>query len=320
MLYEIYQQTYYDGKKEKNMKGIIFVITLSFWGIQLQAQDFLDIIKASANFTQKANNSDKSITNIYNQSLQFYFPKRINNKTVLITGFKFENTTLDLLNGFGNENLITFRLNLGANFQHNKKWGSTFLITPKITSNFKDIGINDFQFGGIGFIDYTINENWKIKLGFYASSESHGSTMTPILGFWHRSKNRKFYIDALLPVSLEANYNLIKEFSLGLDFISNGQSYNISKPYAEYYVKEASIRTSLYASYGFLKNAIILKGRAGLNITDYSLFNAYDKLGAEILIFTLSKDDRSRLNPKYKPSFYFGIDLMYRFDLRNENK
>lgn len=304
------------------MKTTIFTITLLlFTSLHVRAQDYVDIFKASANFTQMGNLENAARTNIFSQNVELYLPKRINEDLVLLAGFTFENTTLNLLNGVAkNENLMMLRLNLGVKHQHTEKWGGTYVVLPKIATNFKRVGLSDFQIGGLALIDYKISDYWKFKFGVYLSSENHGSTITPLLGLWHRSKNGKFYINATLPIKADINYNFVKGFSLGADLLTSVKAYNISQNTGEFYVQEEVIRAALYASYGFLDKALILRARAGLDFTDYSLFNMNDPLGAQLLLFPIAGKDRTRLNPEYKMAFYLGFDLIYRFDLTKEKK
>lgn len=301
------------------MKIKIILLAFSFLFVQLQAQDFVDIVRVSTNFATMGNvdNDVKSFVN--NQNIEFYYPKRLNKKLVVLAGFTFENTTVNLFDGNSAGNLFMARLNLGIKHQHSERWAGTYVFLPKIASNFQGIGSQDFQFGGLAVIDYKISDNWKLKFGVYTSSENHGSTITPLLGVWHRSKNGKFYINATLPIRMDINYNFVKGFSMGADLLTSVKSYDLSKNATALYVQEESIRAALYASYGFLDKSLILRARAGLDFTDYGLYNSNDKIGAQLLIFPLSGDNRNRLNPEYMTAFYFGIDLIYRFDLSKEN-
>ncbi len=304
------------------MKKSIFILTLVLLASQLQAQDFVDIIRASANNTNMGNvdEDDDYVTNINNQKLEFYYPKRANDKLVILSGFTLENTTITLFEGDNRRNLLMARLNLGIKHQHSEKLAGTYLVLPKIASDFKSIGAQDFQLGGLALMEYLIAPTWKVKLGLYVSSENHGSTITPLIGLWHRSKNEKFYIDAVLPIRMDINYTLVKTLSIGADVLTSVKAYNLFVNDSDFYVQEESIRLAAYLSYGFLDNALLFRVRAGLDLTDYSLYNVGDKIGGQLLTTPLSGDNRNRLNPEFASAFYFGGDLIYRFDLRKEKK
>lgn len=302
------------------MKTTISIILLLLAGFHLQAQDYVDVLRLSSNNTTLGNIDNEYTTSVYNQQLQIYYPIRANESLVFLTGLTFENTTMNLLDGNAPENLLMTRLNLGIKHNHSKRLTGTYLILPKIASNFKEIGLRDLQLGGLALLGYKISDLCTVKLGLYVSSENHGSTVTPLLGLWYRSKNRKFFINAVLPIRADINYTLIKTFSIGADLLTSVKAYDLSSNNRNAYVQEESIRVGAYISYGFLNNALILRLRAGYDTTEYGVYESGDEIGAQLLTFPISGDNRNRLNPELTAGFYFGGDLIYRFDLRNEKK
>jgi hypothetical protein len=234
---------------------------------------------------------------------------------VLLTGLTAENTRLNLSKGADRSSLTMTRLNLGIKYQHSEKWSGTYVLLPKIASDFNAIGSNDFQIGAIAVLDYQYSEAYKIKFGMYSSTENHGSTLTPLIGLWHRSKNNKFYINATLPIRMDANYSLTKHLSVGSDLLTSIKSYNLSELKSNFYVQEESIRFALYTALGLMDNSLILRGKVGLDTTDYGMFNANEKVGVQVLTFPLSGDKRTRMNAEFDSSLYVGFDAIYRFDL-----
>lgn len=302
------------------MKMTTFIILLLLVSLNLQAQDYVDVIRLSSNNTTLGNIENEYTTSVYNQQIQIYYPIRANKSLVFITGLTFENTNINLLDGNERENLLMARLNLGIKHKHSKKLTGTYLILPKIASNFKQIGLRDLQFGGLALLAYQVSDLCKIKLGLYVSSENHGSTVTPLLGLWYRSRNRKFFINAVLPIRADINYTIIKTFSIGADLLTSVKSYDLSSNSRNSYVQEESIRVGAYISYGFLDNSLLLRLRAGFDTTEYGVYESGDEIGAQLLTFPLTGDNRNRLNPELTAGFYFGGDLIYRFDLRKEKK
>jgi hypothetical protein len=252
--------------------------------------------------------------------MEVYYPKKLSEKTVLLTGFTVENTRLNFSEGAERTSLTMTRLNLGMKYQHSEKWSGTYVFLPKIASDFDNIGSNDFQFGGLAVLDYQYNETSKVKFGLYASSENHGSTITPLIGIWHRSKNNKFYINATLPIRMDANYSLSDKFSVGADLLTSIKSYDLDGINSDLYTQEESIRFALYAALGLMENSIILRGKVGFDTTDYGVYNSNEKVGAQVLTFPLSTDKRNRLNSEFDSSLYIGFDAIYRFDLTKESK
>ena len=305
------------------MKKIILLLTC-FLSLQIgYSQDYVDIVKFSTNNTtlgtipeanQKSTNKNFE-TSVNNLNFESYYPKKLSEKLVLLTGLTAENTRLNLSEGANRTSLTMTRLNLGIKYQHSEKWSGTYVLLPKIASDFNSIGSNDFQIGAIAVLDYQSSESYKIKFGLYSSTENHGSTLTPLIGLWHRSKNNKFYINATLPIRMDANYALTKNLSVGSDLLTSIKSYNLSELKSSFYVQEESIRFALYTALGLMDNSLILRGKVGLDTTDYGMFNANEKVGVQVLTFPLSGDKRKRGNAEFDSSLYVGFDAIYRFDL-----
>lgn len=310
------------------MKKIIVVVAFLMSANLIYSQDYVDIVKLSTNNATLGNLDNNYETSVNNLNMEVYYPKKLSDKAVLLTGFTVENTRLDLNVSripsanivSGRSSLTMTRLNLGMKYQHSEKWSGTYVFLPKIASDFENIGSNDFQFGGLAVLDYQYSESYKIKFGLYASSENHGSTITPLIGLWHRSKDNKFYINATLPIRMDANYALSKNFSVGSDLATSIKSYNLSQLNSDNYVQEESIRFALYAALGLMDNSIILRGKVGFDTTDYGVFNSNQRVGAQVLTFPLSTDKRNRRNSEFDSSLYVGFDAIYRFDLNKQTK
>jgi len=302
------------------MKKITCFLFAFFCANFLFSQDYVDIVKLSVNNATLGNIEDDYETSVNNLNLEVYYPKKLSEKAVLLTGFTVENTRLNLRPFPERTSLTMTRLNLGMKYQHSEKLSGTYVFLPKIASDFENIGSNDFQFGGLAVFDYQYSETYKIKFGLYASSENHGSTITPLIGLWHRSKDSKFYINATLPIRMDANYALTKNFSVGSDLVTSIKSYNLSGVNSAFYAQEESIRFALYAALGLMDNSIILRGKVGFDTTDYGVYSSSEKVGAQVLTFPLSTDKRTRLNSEFDSSLYVGFDAIYRFDLTKETK
>ncbi|KEZ92952.1 DUF6268 family outer membrane beta-barrel protein [Nonlabens ulvanivorans] len=291
---------------------LTFIIALLGLSIAT-AQNYLDIARINISNTTLEDLEQTHETNITNVNLEFLLPTPINDKTILITGLTAENSSLVLSNGLSRENLIMTRINLGAKVYHSKKWTGTYLLLPKIASNLNEVASQDFQIGAIALLEYRHKNRFRTKYGLYSSSEEFGTIITPLLGVYYRTPNNKFYIDAAFPIRMEANYNVTKKFSLGADLRTSVKSYNLGL--TDRYVQEESIRGGLYASYSLMDDKFILRAKAGLDTTDYGLYNSGDRIGAQILTIQVNGDDRARLNNEFDSSVYFGFDAIYRLNL-----
>ncbi|MCH2042742.1 MAG: DUF6268 family outer membrane beta-barrel protein [Saprospiraceae bacterium] len=303
------------------MKISFFALLLLLSCTYSYAQDYVDLFRSQNNFAFQRNNvnSDGAFTN--NHLVRVYLPVRSGDKMVYLAGFTVENTNLHLFDRRNNrENLFMARLNLGLKHNHSEKLTGTYLVLPKIASNLSQVTGRDLQIGGLGLLDYKISETVKLKFGLYVSTENHGSTITPLLGLWYRSKNEKFYINAVLPIRMDISYNITGGLSVGADLVTSVKSYDLSSTSVHSYVHENSIRAGAYVSYGFMDNSVILRARGGYDLTDYGLYDTADPVGGQLLLFELSGDNRNRLNPEFSGGPFFAVDLFYRFDLRDEKK
>lgn len=304
-------------KKPKNMKKIIVLGTFFLFMTHTSAQDYVDIVKFSVN-NATLENGTNSETNAKNINFELYYPTIINDKLVVLAGITAENTNLNITPFSNSTNLTMTRLNLGIKYQHSEKWSGTYVLLPKIASDFDGLGAKDYQFGAIGILDYQVKENLKYKFGLYSSTENFGTTLTPIIGLWHRSKNKKLYINANLPIRMDINYALGNNFSVGSDLLTSIKSYNLSASNSAFYVQEESIRFGMYASYAMKENSLIFRAKIGYDTTDYGLYNQNDTVGLQVLTIQVSGDNRNRLNTEYIAAPFVGGDIIYRFDLNKK--
>jgi len=229
--------------------------------------------------------------------------------------FDFGESQYDFVDG--SKNLIMTRLNLGMKIKHGNNWSGTYVALPKLASDFSNLGADDFQIGGLALLEKKYSSRKVLKFGAYVSSENFGTTVTPIIGLWYKSKNGKFYVNATLPIRADVNYSLTDAFSLGANLLSSVKSYNLSNERnSDFYVQEESIRLSAFAAYGFLNDMFIVRARVGLDTTDYAL---YDKNAASVVqVLTKqigNRKDTDRRNSEFAAAPFVGIDLMFRLGL-----
>ena len=308
-------------------KNILFIALLLCIGT-LQAQDYFDIFKASFSSASLGNVDDENAqTDVTNRNIELYMPIPITQKVTIIAGFTYENTSLGNMYfnfdespyGFvdGSKNLIMTRLNLGMKINHGNRWSGTYVALPKLASDFSNLGSNDFQIGGLALLEKKYSGRKVLKFGAYVSSENFGTTVTPIIGLWYKSKNSKFYVNATLPIRADVNYSITDAFSLGANLLSSVKSYNLSNERnSDFYVQEESIRLSAFAAYGFLNDMLIVRARVGLDTTDYAL---YDKDAASVVqVLTKqigNRKDVDRRNSEFAAAPFVGLDFIFRVGL-----
>lgn len=297
------------------MKKQLLLSILLCAGSLLYAQDYLDMVKVSYGQATLGNIDNDAETDVGNTLVELNFPIPISAKIVGVGAFTYENTRLGIAHSAFRTNLIMTRLNLGVKVTHGNDWSGTYVALPKIASDFDDIGGDDFQMGGLALLQKKLSRRKSVGFGLYMSSENFGTTLTPLIPIWYKSKNTKFYVNATLPIRADVNYSLIDHLSVGANLLTSVKSYNLSQFESLNYVQEESIRFSLFAAYGFLDDTLILRGRVGLDTTDYGLYNQGDTIGLQVLTFQVSGDERNRLNSEFDSAPFVGLDLIFRAGL-----
>lgn len=297
------------------MKKLVLLCALFVASSSLFAQDFIDILKVTYNGPTLGNDDNENETEIDNTLVEFYFPVPVSSKASVIAGFTYENTRLGLNFSSARTNLIMTRLNLGVKYDHGNKWSGTYVVLPKLASDFFESDGNNFQIGGLALFEKRYSSKYVLKFGTYVSSENFGTIITPLVGLWYKSKNKKFTVNATLPIRSDATYAISKAFSVGANLVTSVKSYNLSASNSQFYAQEESIRFALFAGYAFLDNTLFVRGKVGLDTTDYGLYRQGDTVGTQVLTIQLGGDERNRLNSEFATAAFVGVDLVYRLGL-----
>lgn len=297
------------------MKNLLACLTLLLFTSAAFAQNYLDVLKISHGTTTMGNIENADETQVSNTLVDALYPFPVTAKTVIVGGFTYENTRLGLQHTDLRSNLIMTRANFGIKQEHGKGWTGTYVVLPKLASDFENLGGDDFQLGAIALLEKKYTSRFGLKFGAYSSTENFGTSLTPLVGMWYKSDNNKFTINAVLPIRGDANYALTDRLSLGANILTSIKSYNLSATDSAFYVQEESIRLALFTSYGFMDNDLILRAKVGFDTTDYGLYNQGDTVGLQVLTLQVNGDNRNRLNSEFDSALFFGIDLIYRLDL-----
>ena len=297
------------------MQKLLFICVIVLVSTSLYSQDYLDVLKVTYNGATLGNVDTEAETDVDNTFVEFYFPLPVSSDISIIGGLTYENTRLGLNFSPSRTNLIMTRLNLGIKYDHGNKWSGTYVALPRLASDFNQGAGDNFQMGGLALLEKRYSSKYSFKFGAYVSSENFGTTITPLIGLWYKSKDKKFTINATLPIRTDVNYAITDDFSLGANLVTSIKSYNLSATDSRLYVQEESIRFSLFGAYAFLDNTLVARAKVGLDTTDYGLYRQGDKVGAQLLTFQLGGDDRDRLNNEFDSSVFYGIDLIYRLGL-----
>ena len=162
-----------------------------------------------------------------------------------------------LLNPYRETESVTgITLKMGTNIKHSDKWSGTYMLLPKVSSDLKEIGRDDFQLGAVALMKYTKSDHFNYKFGAYTNSELFGPFLVPILGFYYLSPSDKFEAKVLLPLSVDLNYSFTKQARAGLNFKGQVRTYNLNKPLfseTDRYLARSTNDIYTYVQYGLKK-------------------------------------------------------------------
>jgi hypothetical protein len=201
-------------------------------------------------------------------------------------------------------------LQLGYNKKLGDKWQALLVALPKLSSDFKDISSEDFQYGGILLFTYTKNIKLKYKVGMYYNQEFWGPFIVPLLGFdWQ--PNDRWDIFGSLPISATASYHLTEKFNTGLYFQAPTSSYRLSENDRSAYLARATNELYWFNEYYITKN-IVLQEKVTYSLgRSFRIYGRDDKVDAKISAFAIG-DDRTQLNNDINNGLIFDVKLMFR--------
>ncbi|MBT8393622.1 MAG: hypothetical protein KJN66_02120 [Bacteroidia bacterium] len=280
-----------------------------------QTQNYFDIANFSYTNTP-ANNFEisEAKTTVEEFALEFNFPIVVNEKTIFLTGFSGNTTTLSLDANKPTTTLNQIRLNIGVNRTISDKWSATFILLPKIVSDKISFSYENLQVGLYSLFTRKKRDNLKFKFGLYLNTEEFGVMVVPIWGLYYRSANQKFETNLNMPINADANYVVGKSTWIGMNFNGLGTSYNLTDqnytPNGAYVYKESNEICSYLRLQ--LSKSLFLNASIGYAINrNYEVYDSNDKVNWALIAYYFG-DDRTQLNERFEDGAIFKIGLLYR--------
>jgi len=277
------------------------------------AQDYVDL--ARFHYSTTPQNDFDSIpgkTNVEDFGLDVTLPIKLNDNNIILTGFNIDQVSTKLHPLSNPTTLYNLILKVGYNKKHSKKWSGTYMLLPKLSSDFKDITSNDLQIGALALMKYNKKENLKYNIGAYYNGELFGPFIVPLIGIYYKSKNDKLEINLTLPIWADVNYKLNKIVKVGANFAAFVRSYNLSENNS--YVVKKSNDVFAYLQFNITKS-ILLQTKTGYSIgRSYKEYDEKDITDIGVSAFRFG-DDRTVLNPTFKDGLILKMRLIYRFHI-----
>jgi hypothetical protein len=298
------------------MKKVKLVILFLFMAVSAIGQKYVDIVKfyyssSSQNYFE---NSDSS-TRIKELGVDITIPVVINPDDAILTGFIYERNQTKLFETDPEETFSVLGLRVGLSKKHSDKWSGTYILIPKLASDFEGISSKDFQLGAIVLLKYNKQENLNYKLGAYYNSEFFGPMFVPLFGLYYLSADRKFETNLTLPFLADANYKLHDRLNIGVNFFGQVRSYHLSQiPESsnEGYVVKVSNDLFGYLKFNLTKE-LSVQTRLGYSLgRSYRVYDESDKITFGSVLIRVG-DDRQQLNTDFSNGWVYQATVLYRF-------
>ena len=279
----------------------------------ISAQNYVDLARFHYAVTpQNDFDSIQGNTNIEEFGADITLPIKLNDDNAFLTGFYLEQIKTKIHPLSNPITISTVNIKIGFNRNHSEKWNGTYMLLPKISSDFKQLSGKDFQLGGLILMKYKKKETFKYHIGVYINKDLHGPLITPLLGFYYKSPNDKFEANFTLPIWADVNYKLINWLNLGTNFTAITRTYNLGN-------KNSYLMKKTNELYGYLqfniKKSFILQTKAGYSLgRSYEAYSSDDNVDFDIYGITAG-DNRVLLNPVFNNGLVFKVRLIYRFHL-----
>jgi hypothetical protein len=302
--------------KPSAMNKFIILLSLSLVALGASAQKYVELAKfyynnSAVNYFE---NSDSS-TRVKELGVDITLPIVINTSDAFLTGLIYETTQVKLFESEPEERISILGFRAGLSKKHSDKWSGTYLLIPKLASDFESITWKDFQIGAIVLMKYTKHENLNYKLGAYYSSEFFGPMFVPLFGLYYLSPNKKFETNLTLPFMVDTNYKLHERVNFGINFFGQVRSYHLSQipeMSSEGYVVKASNDLFSYLKFN-LSKSLSIQTKVGYSIgRSYRVYEESDKITLGSILIRVG-DDRQQLNIDFSNGWTYQATLLYRF-------
>lgn len=288
----------------------------------LYAQQYVDIGKV--HYANTPVNQFDTLTNgtrIEEFGLDLNVPIQLKSGHALLFGFYGESISTSVNPVEANlTSVYTINPRFGINYNHSEKWTGTYLLLPKLSSDFKNIGAKDFQFGALALLKYKKRQNFAWQFGLYYNGELFGPFFVPLFGFYHLSTDQKFEMNVRLPLSVDLNYKLKPWLKAGMEFSAFVRSYHLNEPYQnnpDNYLVKATNELFGYLHFNFTEN-ILLKTKIGYSIgRNYRIYDIEDRATWGLSAFRFG-DEQKQLNSDFQDGLLFKAELIYRFRIKDE--
>jgi len=298
----------FDKSKQQTMFRTFLILSFLLVITPVLAQQYVDL--ANVIHTKRISNQNSAdvIKPRYSETtIDLLIPIPIDKEKTILTGFNSERTSTNLLGDqprlfYGNS------LKLGININHSKRFNASYILLPKIASDFSKTNIEHFQLGGLFLAKLKQNEAFKWKFGCYANTEHFGLLVVPILGFYYQKNNLE--INATLPINAELLWNLKNtKLGFGSRFDGINRSYMMGNTPLTY-IEKNSNEVAAFAQLK-IKNGLFRCMIGSFVGQRLSQFSAIDKVSLALPLYKIN-NDRLALENNISTAAFIKFSFIYR--------
>ena len=295
------------------------ILILSLYSCSSYAQNYVDILRAEYTATpQNTFDSSNQTTDLQKVNLNLTVPIELKSGNAILAGVVYDrvSTIWD-----PNENKMpvsSYILKVGMNVKHSEKWSASYLLLPKVASNFKEeLRKEDFQVGGLILAKMKKNENFSYKFGTYMNGDRFGPFLVPLFGFYYQKG--KLEMDVIVPSYAKINYSVTPKITAGLNWRATVKSYNVQggaihNKTALSYMHHLSNEIASHVGFEPIKG-VIVRGMAGVSLgRSFREYQTGDKIDFGLSLFRFG-DDRVPLNTDFKDGLFYRAEIAYRYYL-----
>lgn len=295
---------------------ISFILFYISYAQALMAQDYVDLVRVNYSNTSQNNfKNNVSSTRVQEYGIEATVPVAINGNTNFLTGFIYEAIKTKLDFDQNEQNFSSITLKLGFNKTHSENWSGTYMLLPKIASDFQKITKKAFQVGGVALLKYKKNDQLSYKAGLYANAELFGPWVVPLFGLYYQSANKKLEANVTLPLLADMNYALHKSAALGINFFGQVRTYHLISVLGtgnSGYVTRSTNELFAYLKLNLTKG-LIIQTKFGHSLgRNYRVYNEGDKVSFGLPLHYFG-DNRQQLNTDFKDGWLYQFVVLYRF-------
>ncbi|HAV24658.1 MAG TPA: hypothetical protein DCX01_00630 [Bacteroidetes bacterium] len=292
------------------------ILILSLYSFSSYAQNYVDILHTEYTTTpQNTFDSSNQTTDLQKVNLNLTVPIELKNGNAILAGVVYDRVSTAWDPNENKTPVSSYILKVGMNVKYSKKWSATYLLLPKVASNFKsDLGIEDFQIGGLVLAKMKKSENLSYKFGAYMNGDRFGPFLVPLFGFYYQKD--KLEMDVIVPSYAKINYSVTPKITAGLNWRATVKSYNvqgaaISTPF---YMHHLSNEIAAHVGFEPIKG-VIIRGMAGVSLgRSFREYQTADKIDFGLSLFRFG-DDRVPLNTDFEDGAFGRVEVAYRYYL-----